>query len=342
MRGPPTLPGLRSGGRNRHADVDSTQQLSGAAETVFMTAPRQVIPGRTALITRRIAFGMFLLLPDEDVRAVFEYCLGVAARKYRITVHGWLVMSNHYHLVATDHDGRLPEFLAWFNRMTSRILNKKWGRNQNLWAAEQPNVVWCVDPQDAFNELLYTYRNPIADDLVDAVAAWPGSNSFLQGIGTRMIKRPAKFFSKRSKLPTEIDLSTVRIPGFEHLTDEKYVTKIARAVRHEERLARARRAASGTSVLGPEGVLAHRHTDVPKTSLPSGGLRPSIACKNKKRRIRALADLEAFRSGYAEALERFCLGDREVVFPAGTYGVRAFGALCAPPPLELVPYDEAA
>lgn len=316
--------------------------MSVAAETVFMTAPRQVLPGRTALITRRIAFGMFLLLPDEDVRAIFEYCLAVAARKYDITVHGWLVMSNHYHLIATDHDGKLPEFLAWFNRMTSRILNKKWGRCQNLWAAEQPNVVWCVDPQDAFDELLYTYRNPLADDLVDAVAAWPGSNSFLQGIGSRLITRPAKFFSKRSKLPKEIELRTVRIPGFEHLTNEKYDAKVARAVRHEERRARERRAANGTSVLGREGVLAQRHTDVPKTSLASGGLRPSIACKNKKRRIQALADLLAFRAAHAAALETFRLGDREVVFPAGSYRVRDFGAICAQPPPELVPHDEAA
>lgn len=307
-----------------------------------MTAPRQVIPGRTALITRRIAFGMFLLLPDEDVRAIFEYCLAVAARKYGITIHGWLVMSNHYHLIATDNEGTLPEFLAWFNRMTSRILNKKWGRCQNLWAAEQPNVVWCVDPQDALDELLYTYRNPISDDLIDTVDAWPGSNSFLLGIGSRMVSRPKKFFSKRSKLPKEIELSAMRIPGFEHLTDEKYVAKIARAVRYEERRARERRAASGVSVLGREGVLAHHHTDVPKTSLPSGGLRPSIACKNKKRRIQLLAELDAFREAHAEARERFCLGDREVVFPAGTYGVRFVGAICAPPPLDLVPHDEAA
>lgn len=316
--------------------------MARAAETVFVTAPRQVIPGRILFLTRRVQQGQFLLVPKADVKALFDYCLAVAAEKFGIVTFAWLAMSNHYHLVVGDTRGNIPEFLAWFNRMIGRLLNRKWGRHQNFWSAEQPSVIWCVTPQDAFDKLIYSLANAAAADLVARTAEWPGSSSFLQNIGglSDVIERPAAFFSKRSKLPKVIELRAARLPGFGHLSDATYHRKVADAVRHQEKRASERRLREGGSVLGRSRVLAQSHLDFPKQPLSRGALHPHVACRDKKRRICMLERLEAFRTAHFDARERFCLGDREVVFPAGTYRIQSYGAICAPYTLD--EYDEVA
>lgn len=306
-----------------------------------MTAPRQVIPGRILFASRRVQQRQFLLLPKEEITALFNYCLAVAAQKFGIVTYGWLAMSNHYHLIIGDTYGKVPEFLAWFNRIIARLLNRKWGRRENFWSAEQPSVVWCVTPQDAFDKLIYTLANPVADDLVALAHEWPGASSFLQNTGgaPELIPRPTAFFSKRSKLPKVIELRAARLPGFERLSDAKYQKKIADAVRHQQKRASERRISRGGSVIGRTRLLAQTHLDFPKKPLARGGLRPHLACRETKRRVRMLARLDEFRAAHRDARERFCLGERGVVFPAGTYRMRSYGVICASYALV---YDEAA
>ena len=75
-----------------------------------MTAPRQVLPGVTYLITRRCFDRMFLLRPSPLVSAAFEYVLAAKAKQYGILLHAYCVLSNHWHCVLTDPQGRLPAF----------------------------------------------------------------------------------------------------------------------------------------------------------------------------------------------------------------------------------------
>ena len=60
-----------------------------------MTEPRQVLPGRTYLLTRRTAQRRFLLLPSAVVEQVFLYCLAFAALSFGLEIHGFCVLSNH-------------------------------------------------------------------------------------------------------------------------------------------------------------------------------------------------------------------------------------------------------
>ena len=46
-----------------------------------MSLPRQVIPGRFYMITRRCTQRQFLLRPDEQTNNAFLYCLAEAAQR---------------------------------------------------------------------------------------------------------------------------------------------------------------------------------------------------------------------------------------------------------------------
>ena len=45
-----------------------------------------------------------------------------------LRVHAVCVMSNHYHIVATDVHGNLPEFMHWLNEYTAKCVNAHLGR----------------------------------------------------------------------------------------------------------------------------------------------------------------------------------------------------------------------
>ena len=72
------------------------------------------------------------------------------------------------------------------------------------------------------------------------------------------------------------------------------------------------------------GLLGAEPTDIPKTVVPRRELRPSVACKEKARRIAELAALVEFRARRYVALLRHLAGEPGVRFPDGTYRVRGF------------------
>lgn len=298
-----------------------------------MTAPRQVIPGRTYLISRRCTQRQYLLRPDARVEQIFLYCLGEAAARHDITLHGWIAMSNHEHLIVRDNHGNLPEFLGRFHKMVAKALNAHWSRWENLWAAEQANAVYLVDADDRFDKLVYLLANPVASDLVEHVADWPGACSFglhLRASAQLTVKRPKGFFRADGPMPETATLRLERLHGFERLTHDEWVTKLQSTVRAAEARARERRIVQKVSVLGRKQVLRAKSHDTPSTSVPRRRLRPDVACRNLGRRIEALAALRGFRARYRTALSKWLAGERQVPFPTGTYRMLAFGVCCPP------------
>ena len=69
--------------------------------------------------------------------------------------------------------------------------------------------------------------------------------------------------------------------------------------------------------------------DTPGSSKPDGSLNPRIACKDKWRRIELIETEVSFWHEHEEARLRYQNGERGVLFPAGTYWLRAqFGVRC--------------
>ena len=62
------------------------------------------------MVTRRCAQGQFLLSPSALVNQVFLYCLAYAAQFSGVQVVAFVCLSNHWHAIVTDVEGRLPDF----------------------------------------------------------------------------------------------------------------------------------------------------------------------------------------------------------------------------------------
>lgn len=296
-----------------------------------MSLARPILPGRVYLITRRCTQRQFLLRPDDKTNQAFLYCLGEAARRFGIELVGWLAMSNHYHAIVHDPLGQLPEFACHFHQMLAKCLNVRWSRWENLWSTEPPTYTLLVDTGDIFDKLLYALLNPVVHYLVDSVAHWPGASSWGLVDGRALVvRRPRFFFRNAGVMPETTTLKTIVAPGFDD-TRQAWAARLRDAVLAREREVRARLHARGGRILGRKAVLAASAFDRPRTSGPRRTLRPFIACKNERRRAGALEALRRFRALYREARCRFVEGLRDVVFPAGTFGLRRLGVVIAAP-----------
>lgn len=299
-----------------------------------VTAPRQILPGQIYLLTRRCTQRHFLLRPDETTTRTFLYTLGEAASRFGIELIAWHASSNHYHAVVYDPQGKLPLFLERFHKLCARALNARWKRWENFWAAEATCAVRLIEDADVLDKVVYALANPVIDHLVDRVFDWPGANSLrYTGVPRQAmtVKRPPLFFRQGGPMPEEVTLQVVAPPA--HRNDPvAWGEQVRAAVLERERVAREQRLATGARLVGRRRLLEASALDRPTTQEPRRNLRPHLACLNQERRIRELLALRRFRAVYAEARRRFVGGQRDVLFPVGTFQMRVlFGVRCAVP-----------
>jgi REP element-mobilizing transposase RayT len=291
-----------------------------------MTAPRQVLPGTTYLVTRRCAKRQFLLRPSKVTNQVFLYLLALAAQRYRVEVHAYCVMSNHYHLVVTDPDARLPLFLQYIDGLVGRAINALLGLSEAFWGSDSYSAVSLAGPQDVVDKTAYTLANPVAAGLVRSGLRWPGLRSTPDRVGAAawLVERPNYFFDPKGDLPESVAFELTAPPGF--ATAELFREQVGVALAARE--AEAGRRAPG--FLGLARVLKQKVTARPRSAEPRRQLNPRVASRDKWKRIEALGRLVSFLSKYRNALREWRQGNKDVLFPAGTYEMRvSYGAVCA-------------
>ena len=293
--------------------------------------PRAISPDTTYLITRRTTQRLFLLRPSTDINAALRYCMALAQKRaVGIKIHAITFMSNHYHIVLTDTKGNLPVFTEELHKLIARCLNCHHGRWENFWAASaQTSHVQLISSKDVLAKIAYTLANPTEALLISHGDKWPGVRLFRKG--TYVAKKPKFFFrtkDKGGKLPKSLDLELTAPPiGVNEKLADDVVQKAASA--REKRLRDAANAA-GKRFLGAKGVLNQKIYSSPQAPASRRGLSPSVASADKWRRIEALAANAAFARDHEDARKSFITGDREAIFPFGTYRfARQFGACCA-------------
>jgi REP element-mobilizing transposase RayT len=299
-----------------------------------MTAPRQVLPGATYLITRRCTQRRFLLRPGPKTDAIFLYVLAVAARRFGIKVHAFCVLSNHYHLVVTDPGAQLPAFGQYLHSLVARAVNASLGRWESFWAPSSYSAVALASPSDIVEKAAYALANPAAAGLVRRGREWPGLWSAPEQVGAAPMAapRPATFFRATGYMPETAELELTVPPGFE--SAQAFRDRLAAATAALEADAAAERSAGGVGFMGPARVRAQRPTARPRGLEPRRNLRPRVGARDKWKRIEVLSRLVEFLRGYRDAWHARRAGHADVVFPAGTYLLRVLHdvpcAACAP------------
>jgi len=298
-----------------------------------MSAPRQVLPGRTYLLSRRCSQRQFLLRPSRAMNALFLYCLAYAAEKFGILVHVYTVMSNHYHLVVTDPDGVIPDFMHCLNLLVARAGNSLLGRFEGFWGSGTYSCVALEDDAAIIDKIVYTLTNPVAAGLVAYGHAWPGLRTRTSQIGVATVeaKRPGVFF--RDGMPASVKLKLTLPPLSGGQTPDEIRTLIRELVAERETRLRQEKARKKEPFLGRAAVQQQSPFESPRGFAPRFRLKPRVAVKDRWRRMEVLQRLKGFLEAYQDARERYRAGERQVVFPYGTWLMRVQqGVVCAAPP----------
>ena len=284
------------------------------------------------MVTRRCTQRNFLLKPKPLTSQIFLYCIAVAALKTGVQIHAVCVMSNHWHCLLTDPDGRVAEFYAWVHKYVSKAVNASYGRWENLWSSEKTSVVRLQKRKDVISKADYILSNPVAAGLVAKGTNWPGVRLFRRS-HSQVVKRPAIFFRPDGKMPKEVDLNIVPPPQFGGIGAERFEEQVELLLERREARIKAKMELAGRSFLGARGVIQQPHEARPISFESRRELNPRVAGKSKWHRIEAIQRQQEFLLAYREAYKRWKAGVRNVLFPPGTYGLRVFaGVRCATAP----------
>lgn len=302
-----------------------------------MSHPRMSVPGGTYLVTRTTAMSLFLLAPGKVVNGIMEYCLALALRGRKIKLHAISVESNHFHMVVTDMDGQMSEFMQEFNRCTGRCLLPYYRarypktRIDSLWSGAQSYTCDLLLTQRAIlRELVYTYTNPVKDGLVRDYRKWPGFNTrpgqWREGPCTA--RRP-DFYLKNT--PEKLQYEIVAPSQLEGQLD-RVIGDVEHHILEAQGQAAIEVADAGRSFLGAKAARRISPLDAPTTARPHGNLNPHLASGGDgAAMVAAKVALKTFRLAYREAWKAFTRG-ADAVFPGGTLMMRKrYGVELYPP-----------
>ncbi|NJK33200.1 MAG: hypothetical protein HC927_12785 [Deltaproteobacteria bacterium] len=278
-----------------------------------MTIPRRIIPHTSWLITRRCSERRFFLLPNAHTKQVFEYALARAARITGVALHAWMVMSNHYHLVVTDTQGRLPEFFRLLNSVVARALNFRYRRKEAFWKPGSYSAVQLCSEGAVLDKMVYTLANPVMAGLVGRAWRWEGSSSVGMEFGAvRRVLRPAF-------LKTGEDVEALRLvaPPSDISTAVEIGEEVRRRLHARENEVRGQFEAEGRRFMGMKAVLAQSWQSSPRSEEAFGAIVPRFATRDREELRRAIGEWKEWVAAYRRALGAFRGGIRDVVFPAG-------------------------
>jgi REP element-mobilizing transposase RayT len=299
-----------------------------------MTEPNQYLPGTTYLVTRRTERQVLLFRPDALMNQIFLFCVAWAAQLTGVQVHAFILLSNHEHLVVTDVEGRMGEFNERLNWLLTKCTQALRGWRGRVFDGSGPLCTELTTPGAVVRSIGYVLTNAVRHGLVRRASEWPGARSSLAALGGAALRleRPPVFFKEGGDVPTTVEL---RLPMPEVLVEaygqEDALRSVAADVERRESEVRADMRASGRAYLGARRVLQTSPFARPETEDEEASIRPRWA--GSREAVRRGRERRArFLTRYAECRERWCRGERDVIWPAGTYQMRRLhGVRCASP-----------
>lgn len=113
-------------------------------------------------------------IPMDDVWKIFGEELKKVAEQSELKIHSFVLMSNHFHLIASTPRANLSECMHQFIGNSSRRLARSGNRINETFAGRYFKCI-LQHPNSYLNAYKYNYRNPVAAGVCDKVEDYPYS-----------------------------------------------------------------------------------------------------------------------------------------------------------------------
>jgi putative transposase len=148
--------------------------------------PRLTVPGYPHHIIQRGNNRQAIFISKED----YEKLLGLLeefAKKFGVAIHSYVLMSNHFHLLATpDSAEGVPRMMQALGRSYVRYFNSRHGRTGTLWEGRYRSTLIQAE-RYLLACMVYIDLNPVRAGMVADPADYPWS-SHLYYVGRRSDK----------------------------------------------------------------------------------------------------------------------------------------------------------
>jgi putative transposase len=196
-----------------------------------------------------------------------------------------------------------------------------------VWEPGQLSIVELQTMEAVVEQIAYAIVNPVKAGLVHRAIDWPGVTAQATDLGRRVLtaRRPDFYFSpKNEKWVAEASLMLTLPECLRELGEERAHALLAAEIERQGEEARAYVKDKRWTVLGAKAATKVSPYRRATSWEEFGKLAPSIAAGRgqTEARVAAIKELQEFRAAHAEAKARWCRGERDVVFPAGTYWMR--------------------
>lgn len=126
-------------------------------------------------ITARCINKEWFNIPMDSVWKIFCEELTLANETFNLQVHSFVLMSNHFHLIASTPQANVSKAMHQFMRRTSKSLTRLGNRLNQTYAGRHYK---CILQQHShfMNAYKYNYRNPVAAGICSNVEDYPYSS----------------------------------------------------------------------------------------------------------------------------------------------------------------------
>ena len=286
------------------------------------TPPRYIEPKSVYFVTRRVEGRRFLLRPDDRLSSLMKYMLAHYAKRHGVQVHVFVVMSTHFHLVVSVEDGNVSDFMHDLDLLLSKEVKALRSAARGVtWEPGELSVVQLLDREALLEKMAYSIVNPVASGLVWLPHQWPGVTASVEELGEKVLEgeRPPGRSPKRWP-----EKESIQLTWPDWLADDVDDAR-SRIEAHVERMveeAHAEAKRRGWKVMSARQAKRVSPYRASRTPEEPGRLRPHLAAGCPQVRRAGKIRLKAFRASHRECKQSWCAGDREVVFPAGTYWMK--------------------
>jgi putative transposase len=297
-----------------------------------MSRPLRFIPEGGALVevTCRTLQSRFLLRPGGALDEIIVGVLGRAQRRYKVRFCGYMVASDHYHfLLDVDNALQLARFMGYVNSKIAREISRLYGWKDKVWSRRYQAIVVSSEEGAQIERLKYLLANGVKEGLVARPQDWPGvhvARALIHGedlTGTWFDRTKEYAARNRGKTFDRLQYASVEtlhlspLPCWKDLPEDVWRARALGLIHEIEEEAAVRRSRTGSQPLGAAAILGQHPHDRPIHSKRSPAPLFHALSATVRREL-----WEAYRwfvAAFREAAEKLRAGDRNALFPLGSF-----------------------
>lgn len=286
------------------------------------------------LITTRTAGSRLWFIKNK---ALEEKILGALARyqeKYQVKIYSFILMGNHYHLIAQFPNCNRARFMRDFNSMVARLVGRyvKLHGRCAVWARRYS---YQVIPReiDIWHWFFYVALNPISSGITKSIGEYPAYNSIYDAMNgvvrtykwidwsKYLLKKRYKKNVSPDEFVVEHKLVYSRLPGHEELSQETHRDQIVEEIQTRTSQLVQERVDLGKGFLGPKLLSKQQIGAKPKTTKISTrySYRPLVLTLCMETKNKFLQAYFNILDSFIIASKKYRQGDLSADFPCGTY-----------------------